>query len=225
MTTQLLGRRRFLAGAATLAGLTLSACSTTSGTMTSLAANDTVPIAPELLKEMYGPRPNEKFPIPAAPISHLDPKFYRQIVDDPTGERPGTVVINTADRFLYLVRENGRAMRYGVGIGRQGFSWDGRGVIAYKKEWPTWTPPAEMIVREPELEEWRYGMPPSLDNPLGARALYIFQDGKDTLYRLHGNRDVNSIGKAVSSGCIRLLYQDVIDLYGRVPDGSPILVV
>ena len=109
-------------------------------------------------------------------------------------------------------------------IGRDGFSWGGKGTIAYKREWPRWTPPAEMIVRQPELEIYRNGMEPGLENPLGARALYIFQNGQDTLYRLHGTLDVETIGKAVSSGCVRLLAQDVIDLYERVPNGSPIVV-
>ena len=113
----------------------------------------------------------------------------------------------------------------GVGIGRQGFTWSGRGTIQFKREWPTWTPPSEMIERQPELEEYRNGMAPGLENPLGARALYIFQDGVDTLYRVHGSGEVASIGQAVSSGCVRLLHQDVIDLYNRVPVPSPIVVV
>ena len=146
------------------------------------------------------------------------------MVDDPTGERPGTIVVDTADRFLYLVRDDGKALRYGVGIGRDGFAWSGRAQIAYKRAWPTWTPPSEMIGRQPELEQYRHGMAPGLGNPLGARALYIFQDGQDTLYRLHGNPDERSIGQAVSSGCVRLLNQDVIDLYERVPSGTPIVV-
>jgi len=119
-------------------------------------------------------------------------------------------------------------MRYGVGLGRAGFSWSGRGVIQWKKKWPTWTPPAEMIEREPDLEKYSAengGMQPGLDNPLGARALYIFQDGEDTLYRLHGTGEASSIGKAVSSGCVRLLNQDVVDLYERVPNGSLIAVI
>jgi lipoprotein-anchoring transpeptidase ErfK/SrfK len=134
------------------------------------------------------------------------------------------VVVDTANRFLYHVRAGGQAMRYGVGIGRDGFAWSGRAVIAYKRKWPTWTPPAEMIERQPELERYRYGMEPGLANPLGARALYIHDDGVDTLYRLHGNDDPYAIGKAVSSGCVRLLNQDVINLYEHVKDGSPILV-
>ncbi|MCY0093334.1 L,D-transpeptidase [Hoeflea sp. J2-29] len=177
---------------------------------------------------MYGPKLDEPFPLPAIPYQEIDPTFLRQEVADPTGERPGTLVVDTADRFLYLVRENGRAMRYGVGIGRDGFSWSGRAVVQWKQKWPKWTPPTEMIARQPELERYSAangGMPPGLDNPLGARALYIFQNGEDTLYRLHGSPEYLSIGKAVSSGCVRLLNQDICDLYDRVPTRTPILVV
>ena len=118
-------------------------------------------------------------------------------------------------------------MRYGVGLGRAGFEWSGRARVGWKQEWPKWTPPDEMIARQPELEKFSSengGMPPALDNPLGARALYIFQGNTDTLYRLHGTQESWSIGKAVSSGCVRLLNQDIIDLYGRVPTNSPIIV-
>ena len=118
-------------------------------------------------------------------------------------------------------------MRYGVGIGREGFAWDGRGVIQWKQAWPRWTPPDSMIARQPDLERYSArngGMAPGLSNPLGARALYIFQNGQDTLYRLHGTREWRSIGKAVSSGCVRLMNQDVIDLYGRVKYHAPIVV-
>ena len=173
---------------------------------------------------MYAALADERFPVPAARIDRLAPRYYRQVVADPTGERPGTVVVDTPNRYLYWMMEGGSAMRYGVGIGRDGFTWGGRGTIAYKRAWPRWTPPAEMIGRQPELEIYRHGMEPSLENPLGARALYIFKDGRDTLYRLHGTTDVATIGKAVSSGCVRLLSQDVIDLYERVPSGSPIVV-
>ena len=216
----LLGRRGFMLGATGLATLTLASCAT----MPASAPDDNSVASADALA-MYAALPDERFPIPAARIDQLDPRYYRQAVDDPTGERPGTIVVDTPNRFLYLVGENRRAMRYGVGIGRDGFAWAGRAVIAYKRPWPTWTPPAEMIERQPELEPYRHGMEPGLENPLGPRALYIFQDGKDTLYRLHGNMDVRSIGQAVSSGCVRLLFQDVIDLYERVPDGTPILVV
>jgi len=168
------------------------------------------------------------FTLPAIPYQQVPPQFLRQIVDDPTGEIPGTVVVDTSRRFLYLVRKNGKAIRYGVGIGRDGFSWSGRALIHYKKPWPRWYPPPEMIARRPELEPYsgaNGGMAPGLKNPLGARALYIFKDGRDTLYRLHGNPEWWSIGKAVSSGCVRLMNQDIIDLYERVPDKTPILVI
>ncbi|WDR03016.1 L,D-transpeptidase [Devosia algicola] len=221
MTQSVLSRRHMMVGATSLAALALTGCTTTQS-RPKIAERPA--IAPQYLS-MYGPVLDEKFPIPAARIDLLDPKYYRQMVADPTGERPGTVVVDTPNRFLYWTMGDGQAVRYGVGIGREGFAWGGRAKIAYKRKWPTWTPPAEMIKRQPELEQYRHGMEPGLENPLGARALYIFEDGKDTLYRLHGNMDVHSIGRAISSGCVRLLFQDVIDLYQRVPDGSPILVV
>ncbi|MDB5614565.1 MAG: hypothetical protein JWQ22_2218 [Devosia sp.] len=174
---------------------------------------------------MYAALPNELFPIPAADIHLIDPNYWRQEVANTTGENPGTVVVDTPNRHLYWTMEGGRAMRYGVGIGRDGFAWEGRGHIAYGREWPVWTPPSDMIDRQPELEPYRRGMEPSLENPLGPRALYIHQGNRDTLYRLHGNMDARSIGQAVSSGCVRLLFQDVIDLYGRVRWGAPIVVM
>lgn len=222
MTSLHLGRRQFLLGATSLAALGLAGCTTT-GTARPVASAR--PVVPPDVLAMYAAQPDERFPLPAADVSRLNPVYYRQLVANPTGEPPGTVVVDTANRFLYLVVEGGQAMRYGVGIGRDGFAWSGRAKIAYKREWPRWTPPSEMIERQPELEQYRRGMEPGLDNPLGARALYIFKDGKDTLYRLHGNPDVTTIGKAVSSGCVRLLQQDVIDLYNRVPNGAPILVI
>lgn len=111
-----------------------------------------------------------------------------------------------------------------LGVGRDGFSWNGSADILWKQEWPKWTPPAEMIERQPELEQWRRGMPGGPDNPLGARALYLFQDGVDTLYRIHGTAEPWSIGRAVSSGCIRLLQAEIIDLYSRVPVGTKVVV-
>lgn len=221
MTDLIIGRRALLAGAASFAALSLAGCAT-SGSPRLDAETKRVP--PDVLAT-YAALPNEPFPIPAARIDLVEPQYWRQVVDDPTGEQPGTIVVDTSTRFLYLVLEGGKAMRYGVGIGRDGFAWSGRAYVGYKREWPTWTPPSEMIARQPELEQYRHGMAPGFENPLGARALYIFQDGKDTIYRLHGNPDATSIGKAVSSGCVRLLNQDVIDLYERAPSGSPILVM
>ncbi len=184
---------------------------------------------------MYAAVVDEVDHVPAVPIEKINPRFYRQIVADPTGEAPGTVVVDTANHFLYLVVHSGAAIRYGVGLGRQGFEWSGRGVIESKQKWPRWFPPDEMIDRQPELEkyrarqipgknEWEGGMEPGPSNPLGARALYIFQNGEDTLYRLHGSPEWASIGKSVSSGCVRLMHQDIIDLYDRVPEGAPMVV-
>ncbi|WP_299482145.1 L,D-transpeptidase [uncultured Roseibium sp.] len=173
---------------------------------------------------MYRAMPEEPYPVPAVDISKIDPVYYRRQVDYSSSEPAGTIVVDTPNRFLYLTMENGKAMRYGVGIGRAGFAWGGRARIAAKRPWPKWFPPAEMIEREPKLEKYRGGMEPGLENPLGARALYIYEGNKDTLYRLHGTSATWSIGKAVSSGCVRMLHQDVIDLYNRVPNGTPIVV-
>lgn len=168
------------------------------------------------------------FQIPAVDLKKVPRRYWRRQVDFETDYPVGTVIVNTRTFFLHLVEENGKAMRYGVGLGRQGFEWSGRGRIQWKQAWPKWTPPDEMIGRQPELEKWSVrngGMPPGLDNPLGARALYIFQNGEDTLYRIHGSPEYWSIGKAVSSGCVRLMNQDIIDLYSRVPKGSTLIVV
>jgi len=209
-------------GASSLAALALAGCATTTPTVPVTPPSPAIP--PEY-RAMYAALPNERFPIPAADIHLIDPIYWRQEVTNTTGEKPGTVIVDTPSRLLYWTMEDGRAMRYGVGIGRDGFAWEGRGHVAYGREWPTWTPPSEMIDRQPELEPYRHGMEPALENPLGPRALYIHQGNRDTLYRLHGNMDARSIGQAVSSGCVRLLFQDVIDLYGRVRWGAPIVVV
>ena len=223
-SSSLLTRRALITGAA---GLALAGCTTGTARRPAPVVAGPSAIDPYYLA-MYAAMPQEKFPIPAVDLRKLDPVYFRQVVDYPTQERPGTLVVDTPNRFLYLVMENGQALRYGVGIGRAGFSWGGNGVIKWKQEWPKWFPPAEMIERDPKLKEYSEangGMPAGLMNPLGARALYIFENGKDTLYRVHGNPDWTSIGKAVSSGCIRMLNQDVIDLYNRVNNlPAPIVV-
>ena len=219
-------RRMIIAGGLSLGGLGLAGCAATPQGET-VAATRATGIESSFVS-MYRAMPEEQFPVPAVDLKKVPPRFYRREVDDPTGERPGTVYVDTKNFFLYLVGEGGRALRYGVGLGRAGFEWSGRAEIAWKKKWPVWTPPADMIKRQPELEKYSAengGMPPGIHNPLGARALYIFKNGKDTLYRLHGTGEAYSIGKAVSSGCVRLLHQDVIDLYDRVPNGTPIVVV
>jgi lipoprotein-anchoring transpeptidase ErfK/SrfK len=172
----------------------------------------------------YGAVTDGGFQVPEIPIKKIDKQFHRQIVDFSTKERVGTIVVDVPARFLYLVQPGGKAVRYGVGVGKQGFAWSGSATIGWKREWPTWTPPANMIRRKPELRKWAGGMPPGLANPLGPRALYLMKNGRDTLYRLHGTPEWWSIGKAVSSGCIRLLNQDIMDLYERVEPGAKVVV-
>jgi len=144
------------------------------------------------------------------------------LVANPTHEPPGTIVIDTGSRHLYLIRPNGQAIQYGIGVGRQGFTWKGNARVGRKQEWPRWIPPKEMLARRPDLPE---SMDGGLENPLGARALYLFQGNKDTLFRIHGTNEPNTIGQAVSSGCIRMMNADVIDLYGRVGVGTRVVVL
>lgn len=146
----------------------------------------------------------------------------KKLVDYQTNQPRGTIIVNTKERMLYFVMGDGQAMRYGVGVGRQGFSWNGSAKIARKAKWPAWRPPAEMRKREPHLPVYMEGGP---DNPLGARALYLFQGGRDTLYRIHGTSQPQTIGLAVSSGCIRMLNEEVIDLYQRVGIGARVVVI
>jgi lipoprotein-anchoring transpeptidase ErfK/SrfK len=150
--------------------------------------------------------------------NRVNPAFLRQVVSFPTVERPGTIIIDTGHKFLYLVLGNGAALRYGIGTARQGFEWSGAHRITNKREWPDWTPPAEMIARQPGIPHHMNG---GLNNPLGARALYI----GSTLYRIHGTNEPWTIGHDVSSGCIRMVNDDVIDLYGRAQIGAKVIVL
>ncbi|CUX09909.1 L,D-transpeptidase [Rhizobium oryzihabitans] len=210
------------------------------GMNTPRAAGQSAPLAPDrmatyglpvsnpLHRVMYGPIRDDDRSLPAIPYGRIDPRYLRQEVSYQTAEAPGTIIVDTKQHFLYLVQSGGKAIRYGVGLGRDGYAWSGRGKIQWKAKWPRWTPPDEMVKRQPELTSISAangGMTPGLNNPLGARALYIFKDGKDTLYRVHGTPDWQSVGKATSSGCVRMLNQDVIDLYERVPQGAQIVVI
>lgn len=147
--------------------------------------------------------------------------FERYRIDDPTGEAPGTVVVDTRNKFLYLVIPGKKAIRYGVAVGDEAYGWSGTATVQRKAEWPDWTPPAEMVKRWPHVHFTKGGP----DNPLGARALYLYQNGRDTLYRIHGTNEPETIGRAVSSGCIRMRNVDVIDLYNRVPAGAKVIVL
>ena len=217
-------RRAFLLGAASFGGLALSGCSAMVGNRQITVPNLLPAIISPYYLQIYGSMPEEKFPVPAVDLNKVDQRYLRTEVDDPTGEKPGTIVVETSARFLYLVQDNGTAIRYGIGIGRDGFTWSGRGSIGRKAQWPTWHPTSAMMQRQPETREFADGMPGGLNNPLGARAMYIYRGGVDTIYRIHGTREYWSIGKAVSSGCVRLINQDVIDLYSRVSVGTQIIV-
>lgn len=173
----------------------------------------------------YGARADAGYQLPSIPIYKVDKKYHRQIVRYDTPENPGTIVVDTDNKFLYFVLPEGKAVRYGIGVGREGFEWHGTARIAVKREWPTWTPPSAMVGRQPELAKWRGGMPPGLTNPLGARAMYLFNKNGDSGYRLHGTPEWFSIGKAMSSGCIRLMNQDIIDLYNRAEVGAKVIVI
>lgn len=174
----------------------------------------------------YAAIPSEKFRVDAVDLSAIDPRLLRQVVEYRTAEPPGTIVVDPHNRFLYLVEKDGKAVRYGVGVGRAGLEFTGTANIQLKKEWPHWTPTAAMIAREPKrYAKWAVGMEGGEGNPLGARALYLFKGGRDTHYRIHGTTEPDSIGKAVSSGCIRMMNQDIIDLYGRVPLHAKVVVL
>ncbi len=150
--------------------------------------------------------------------------YARTSVRYRTREKRGTIIIDTRTRHLYHVQGNGRAVRYGVAVGKAGFAWSGTSRIRRKVKWPTWTPPAEMIERTPKLAKWKNGQPGGPTNPLGAAALYLFQGKKDTLYRIHGTNAPSSIGRAASSGCIRMKNEDIQHLYSRVGNGTKVIV-
>jgi len=178
----------------------------------------------------YGPVA-DKFPIAAFDTSRVNPIYLRQQVAYNGTQPAGTIIVDPRDKFLYYVLGGGMAMRYGVGVGKQGFSWSGTATVNSKQEWPDWYPPKEMIERRPDIKpqltqlQSGQGVPGGLTNPLGARALYLWQNGKDTLYRIHGTTEPETIGTNVSSGCIRMINQDALDLYNRVPVGTKVVVL
>lgn len=166
--------------------------------------------------------PNEEHTIDTRGLAMIPQEFRKRDVRHDTGYPVGTIVIDTANRFLYYQQEDGRSLRYGVGIGRAGFSWNGEATIRRKARWPDWYPPAAMRQRQPYLPRHVVG---GLQNPLGARALYLYQGGRDTLYRIHGTLEPESIGRAMSSGCVRMINEEVVDLYEMVPIGTKVVVI
>ncbi len=172
------------------------------------------------------PPPESEIDYAIEPVdpSHIKSAFRRQVVEFDGLEDPGTIVVDPHEYFLYHVRDDGQAMRYGVGVGRAGFAWSGDAVIGMKRRWPRWVPPRDMVDRDERAKKWVNGQPGGPENPLGARALYLFADGKDTLYRIHGTNEPSTIGKSVSSGCIRMLNEDVADLFDAVEIGTQVVV-
>lgn len=174
----------------------------------------------------YGVVSDGGFTTPAIDVTTLDPNLMRTEVAWRGKEKPGSIVVNVPQRRLYLVEANGKAVRYAVGVGRtEGTNFRGSAVIGRKEKWPHWTPTAHMMAAMPRYRRYAGGIDGGPDNPLGARALYLYRDGHDTFFRLHGTTEPESIGQAVSSGCIRLFNQDIIDLYNRVPVGTRVTVL
>jgi len=209
-----LSRRSFLAGsAAVLGALTLAGCATSGGMSMAEAAR------------VYGPLPNERFPVPAVNVSKINPKYLRRTVSYPSKEAVGTIIIDPRNYYVYRIEGDGKATRYGANVGRAGFLWSGDAYIGRKAEWPIWTPPREMILRQPEAAPYANGMAPGLDNPLGARTLYLYQNGAYTLYTIYSTIMPETIGKGVSSGCVGLLTQDMVDLYSKTPVDTKVIVL
>lgn len=209
-----LNRRSFLVGSAVSVGaLGLAGC-VTSGGMSRMEA-----------VALYGPVPDKKFPIPASDISKVDPKYYRRTVRYDTKEAPGTIIVDSANYYVYRIEGDGNATRYGANVGREGFLWSGEAYVGRKAEWPTWTPPAAMIKRQPEAAKYAGGMPGGPDNPLGARTLYLYQNGRYTLYTIYASSFPETIGTNLTSGCTGLLTQDMIDLYDRTAINTKVVVL
>ncbi|MBT9244709.1 L,D-transpeptidase [Gemmobacter fulvus] len=218
----MISRRMFVAAGASAA---LSAC-----------AALTPPAPPPPEKPVYPPLPahygaitDEPYPVPAVPEGIVPPHLWRQQVANPYPDQPvGTIIVDPSAGQLHLVESAETAMRYGAGTGADAYSWSGDARLQFWREWPVWKAPDSMIARRPEFAPYSVangGMPPGPGNPLGARAFYLFQNGKDTLYRIHGACEPKYLGKAVSSGCIRLLDQDVIDLHRRARHGARVRVL
>lgn len=217
-------RRRLLLGSPFL----LSGCVTRPAPqLPSQAAIDRPDMVEADYASIYAAVDGEPFPVPAIDLGEIEPEFLRREVGYRTTERPGTVIVDPGERYAYLVGEGGRAIRYGIGVGKEeGFNFRGAATIARKAQWPRWTPTPDMIRREPQrYGRYSGGLAGGSGNPLGPRALYLYRDGRDTLYRLHGTVEPWTIGTMVSSGCIRLLNQDIMDLYRRVPVGSKVVVL
>jgi lipoprotein-anchoring transpeptidase ErfK/SrfK len=209
-----LNRRTFLLGSVGAMGA-LAGC-TTIGTR---RVNDAE------AARMYGAVPSEQFPVPAVDVAEVDPKYYRTVVPYSSSEPAGTIIIDPGAYYVYRIEGEGIATRFGANVGRAGFLWSGDAYIGRKAEWPIWTPTPAQMGRDPSLVQYAGGMRPGLDNPLGARALYLYQNGVYTLYTIYGTNQAWSLGQNVSSGCVGLLNQDIIYLYDQTPVGTNVIVL
>ncbi|RDE09786.1 L,D-transpeptidase [Pelagibacterium lacus] len=206
-----LTRRGFLVGLPLL----LAACSTRTTTTSTVS-----------MISAYGPIADDRFPLPGLNARLIQPHLRRQEVDYESSHAKGSLVVDTPNKYLYYILGNNRAIRYGVGVGREGLALRGNAYVGRKAEWPSWTPTPNMLRRDPEANgPYRNGVPGGPNNPLGARALYLYRNGNDTMFRIHGTNQPQSIGLAMSSGCIRMLNHDIIDLYERVSSGARVLVI
>lgn len=167
----------------------------------------------------------EPFPVSEKDAREIEYKYRRREVKYQTGEPPGTIIVDPKKRFLYLVLGNGMAMRYGASVGKAGRTWAGSATIGKMAKWPTWTPTPEHLAEFPKMIQWKNGMPGGPDNPMGARALYLYQGDVDTVYRIHGTLDPKLIGKKATAGCFGLINSDIIDLYNRVQMGAKVVVL
>ena len=240
-----IGRRALLGGGASALALALAGCNTTPAPVAKIDAavprkgkKGVTVVADEAAladassyQALYGAASGERFSVPALRKGVIAPDFWRRDVAYPSNEAPGTIIVDPRRHYLYHIKGNGQARRYGVGVGRQGFAWSGAAEIRSKQEWPDWYPPKEMIERQPELKrsvaqlQSGLGVAGGPHNPLGARAMYLWQGNKDTLFRIHGTTEPGSIGRSVSSGCIRMVNQDAIDLYSSVTVGTKVVVI
>ena len=209
----MIGIQSFLRGAAAVAF-----------TVSFVATAGAAGLQPFDLNQLFAPQPVQQANLPtdAEVVPQASVRSTKVVVADPTEEKPGTVTVDTKNRWLYLSMENGQAVRYDIGVGREGFEWSGTARVERKAEWPSWTPPADMIKRRPDIPHFMKG---GIENPLGARAMYLFNGKGDTGFRIHGTNEPDTIGQAVSSGCIRLMNADVIDLYNRVRVGAKVVVL
>jgi lipoprotein-anchoring transpeptidase ErfK/SrfK len=234
-----LNRRLLITGASAAAGLSLAGCV---GSQNPMTAAVPAPASPQGAADLGGPSDLDYraiyassadggFTVPATNISDINPAFLRKNVAYLTRETPGTIVVDPPNHYLYHVEEGGKATRYGVGVGREGFAWSGEARIKSKQEWPDWYPPKEMMDRRPDLKKAMtdlqsgVGMHGGPENPLGARAMYLWQGNADTLFRIHGTNEPWTIGTSGSSGCIRMVNQDAMDLYKRTPVGTRVVVL